>query len=262
MAFYAGLLVLLGVVAWCLPLFINPFTLHPAIPLQGPTWHHWLGTDDLGRDLLSRAALGAQLSLGIGLSTAVLATVMGTLVGMWAGHKGGWMDQLCVRAMDILYSLPLLMVVVLLSLWMGRGVNSLIIALTFLCWPDTARLIRGHTQQLSQLEFIEAFKSLGGQTYRLYFTHLLPNIVPYVAVSMAMLVPRVILTESTLSFIGLGVEAPLSSWGTLTSEGWQLVRIAPHLLLVPASLIIISMSVLHLLSQAIQQQLNHSNIKA
>jgi oligopeptide transport system permease protein len=235
------------------PLTHNAFALNPQAVLTAPSTIHWLGTDDLGRDLFARSALGGQLSLVIGLTAAGLATVWGTLVGLVAGSRGGWTDQLNVRLMDVLYSLPLLMVVILLGIWLGRGMTSLIVALALLSWPDTARLVRGHTQQLVKQEFIEAFRSLGGGTGRLFVWHLLPNLWPTVLVSLTMLIPRMILAESTLSFMGLGIEPPLSTWGTLSSEGWQLVRVAPHLLWVPLVQIVGTMWVLQIAAERLQQ---------
>jgi oligopeptide transport system permease protein len=252
-----GWLVLLALVmafALVAPMLADPFAINPDALLVGPNASHWLGTDDLGRNLLARAGLGAQFSLLIGVSAALLATVVGTAVGLWAGLKGGWVDQWLVRLMDTLYSLPLLMVVILLSLWLGRGIPSLIGGLAFLFWPDTARLIRGQTQQLMKLEFMEACQSLGGGTWHQITRYLLPNLARYLLLSLTMLVPRAILAESTLSFIGLGIEPPQSTWGTLSSEGWQLVRIAPHMLIVPLVLIVGTMWLLQSLSQSLKQR--------
>ena len=246
-----GMVLIYAVVA---PLWADPFAINPDALLVGPNASQWFGTDDLGRDLFARAGLGAQYSLFIGLSAALLATVIGTGLGVWAGLKGGWVDQLLVRLMDTLYSLPLLMVVILLGLWLGRGIPSLIGGLAFLFWPDTARLIRGQTQQLMKMEFIEACHSLGGSTWHMISQYLLPNLTRYLLLSMTMLVPRAILAESTLSFIGLGIEPPQSTWGTLSSEGWQLVRIAPHMLIVPMVLIVGTMWLLQSLSQQLKQQ--------
>jgi oligopeptide transport system permease protein len=245
------LVVLFAIVA---PLVCDPFNLNPDAVLVAPSVAHWLGTDDLGRSLLARAGQGAQLSLVIGVAAAGLATLIGTAVGVWAGYKGGWVDQLLIRLMDTLYSLPLLMVVILLSLWLGRGIPSLIGGLAFLFWPDTARLIRGQTQQLMKLEFIEACHSLGGGTWHLISRYLLPNLTRYWLLSITMLIPRAILAESTLSFIGLGIEPPQSTWGSLSSEGWQLVRVAPHMLIVPMVLIIGTMWLLQIISQDLKRQ--------
>jgi len=213
----------------------------------------WLGSDDLGRDLLARLAIGAQISLSIGIITALVAMVIGTLYGIVAAYAGGWLERAMMALIDIIYSLPGLMIVILFSLFFGRGVLSLVLALALFSWPDTARIVRGQVLALQQEEFIEAFHSLGGRVGRLFGYHFLPNLAGLLILTTTMTVPRAILTESTLSFIGLGVEPPLSSWGTLASEGWQLVRVAPHMLILPAAFIFITMVALNLIGDTLRQ---------
>ncbi len=233
---------------------VDPTTIQPDSAGLPPQWGHWLGTDDLGRDLLSRVAIGARISLLIGLATAGVSVIIGTVYGTLSALWGGSRDVAMMRFLDLLYGLPTLMVVILFSVFLGRSLFGLVLALSILSWPDTARLIRGQVQTLMREEFIEAFHSLGGGRLRLCFRHLLPNVSSFLILSLTMTVPRAVLTESTLSFIGLGVEPPLSSWGTLAAEGWQLVRVYPHLLLVPAGFIVITMVVLNLLGDDLKQR--------
>jgi ABC-type dipeptide/oligopeptide/nickel transport system permease subunit len=228
-----------------------------------------LGTDDLGRNLLARLSVGAQISLTVGLATAVVSVGMGGMVGLLAGLKGGWLDTVLMRSVDVLYSLPGLMVIILFAVLMeptllhvlppGSGalarLIAVIAALAFFSWPDTARLIRGQTLSLLREQYVEAYQSLGGGTGRLVLKHLLPNLVPLLLLSALITVPRAILTESTLSFIGLGMEPPYSSWGTLASEGWYLVRLAPWLLALPSGLILLTMVSLNLLGEQWKQRL-------
>jgi len=232
----------------------DPTQIRPDSPLLGPFQSplHWFGTDDLGRDLLSRLAIGAQISLFIGLATAVVSVCLGTFYGAVAAIGESWLDAWMMRFTDILYSLPALMIVILLSVFLGRNVWSLVLALSLFSWPDTARLVRGQVLRLRQEEYVEAFHSLGGHWTRLLFRHIIPNTLGIIILSATITVPRAILTESTLSFIGLGVEPPLSSWGTLASEGWQLLRVAPHLLLFPALFIALTMISLNLLGDALR----------
>lgn len=235
----------------------DPTWINPDLPTAAPGhWGHWLGTDDLGRDLFARIAVGAQISLLIGLATALVAVLIGTLYGTASALWEGQVDTVLMRFIDVLYSLPGLMVIILFSVFLGRSITSLVLALSLFSWPDTARMVRGQLLALKREEFIEAFHSLGGGTFRLIGRHFWPNLLGLIILSATITVPRAILTESTLSFIGLGVEPPLSSWGTLASEGWQLVRVAPHLLFFPALFIFATMVSLNLLGDGLQDWLD------
>src|SRR6478609_1670319 len=232
---------------------INPdFPLLPPWPLQGFHIEHWFGTDDLGRDLFTRIAFGARISLLIGFSTAVVSVIIGTIYGVIAAMSGGRLDNVMMRFIDILYALPALMIVILVSVFLGRGTLSLVLVLSLFSWPDTARIIRSQVLSLQKEEFIEAFQSIGGNRIRLIWRHFIPNLMNLIVLTATITVPRAILTESTLSFIGLGIEPPLSSWGSLAGEGWQMVRIAPHTLILPALFIVVTMVAWNLLGDALQ----------
>lgn len=238
------------------------------------TWPHPLGTDDLGRDMLARLSVGAQISLSLGALTGLIAVGFGGLYGIAAATGPRWLDTLLVRLIDILYSLPGLMVVLLLAIFLAPGLQvvlqglgspeagpwaqvlSLILALALFSWPDAARIIRTETKRLMQEAYIEASQSMGMPVAGLIRQHLVPNLLPYLLVSFTLTVPRAILTESTLSFIGLGVEAPLSSWGTLAAEGWQLLRVAPWLLIFPGVCLVLSMLALHGLSMQLDNKVS------
>ncbi len=235
----------------------DPNAINPNIPTTDPfsalPLGHWFGTDDLGRDLFSRVAVGARISLLIGLATALVSVVIGTLYGTVAAYFEGKTDMVMMNIIDIIYSLPGLMIVILFSVFMGRSVLSLVLALSLFSWPDTARIIRGQILQLKREEFIEAYHSIGGGAVRLIQKHFLPNLMGLIILTATITVPRAILTESTLSFIGLGVEPPLSSWGTLASEGWQLIRVAPHMIVFPALMIFTTMIALNLVGDALRE---------
>jgi oligopeptide transport system permease protein len=254
---FLGLILLLALLAPILG--PDPNTIYPDIPTT-PPWPypghiagHWFGTDDLGRDLLSRTAVGARISLMIGLATAFVAVIIGTLYGTIAAMLEGKTDTLMMRIIDIIYSLPSLMIVILFSVFLGRGITSLVLALALFSWPDTARIIRGQVLSIKREEFVEAFHSIGGKMPMLIWKHFIPNTMGLIILTATITVPRAILTESTLSFIGLGVEPPLSSWGTLASEGWQLVRVAPHMLFFPAILIFSTMIAFNLLGDGLRE---------
>ncbi len=248
------LLALLGPILGPDPNAISPqLPTAPPWPLAGYAAGHWFGTDDLGRDLLSRVAVGARISLLIGFATAVVAVLIGTLYGTFSALFEGKADTVMMRLIDIIYSLPSLMIVILFSVFMGRGIPSLVLALSLFSWPDTARIIRGQILSLKREEFVEAFYSIGGRLDRLILKHFIPNTAGLIILTATITVPRAILTESTLSFIGLGVEPPLSSWGTLAGEGWQLVRVAPHMLFFPALMIFSTMIALNLLGDGLRE---------
>lgn len=235
----------------------DPNAINPDLPTAGPSARHWFGTDELGRDLLARLAIGAQISLLIGLATACVAVIIGTAYGTLAAFfEGRLLDTLLMRVIDVIYSLPGLMIVILFTIFLGRNVTSLVLALALFSWPDTARIIRGQVMSLRCEEFVEAFHSLGGGPFRLVLTHFIPNLAGLIILTATITVPRAILTESTLSFVGLGVAPPFSSWGTMINDGWQMIRIAPHLVLLPGSLLFITMVALNLLGDTLEEHFN------
>ena len=250
------ILLVVILVAIFVPVFGPDSTaINPDLPLVPPlpfNPEHWFGTDDLGRDLLTRIAFGARISLLIGFATAAVSVVIGTIYGVIAAMSGGRLDNLMMRFIDILYALPALMIVILVSVFLGRGTLSLVLVLSLFSWPDTARIIRSQVLSLQKEEFIEAFQSIAGNRIRLIWRHFIPNLTNLIVLTATITVPRAILTESTLSFIGLGIEPPLSSWGSLAGEGWQMVRIAPHTLILPALFIVVTMVALNLLGDALQ----------
>lgn len=269
-------LLVLGSLALLASLFgANPNDIHEQAALLAPfrNWAFPLGTDDLGRDLLSRLALGTQLSLWLGCITAFVAVGFGGVYGLLCALAPASVNQALARFMDALASLPGLMIVLLLAVffkpyfqqalaWIGlssvQGLAafvSLVLALALFSWPDTARIIRTQTQSLMQEPYIEAYTSMGGGLWRLIWRQLLPNLLPYFLLSLTLTVPRAVLTESTLSFIGLGVEPPMSSLGTLASDGWYLVRVAPYALVLPSVLLILCMALLYQLGQSIEKDL-------
>lgn len=250
------LLVVLTMALFGLTMADQAAQINPDAVTQWPSFSHWLGTDEMGRDLFARLSVGAVISLMIGLATAVVAMSIGTLYGMVAATFEGVVDTVMMRFVDILYSLPGLMMVILFSIFLGRTVWSIILALAFFSWPDTARMIRGQVLALKQEEFIEAFHSLGGGLVRLMGRHFIPNMLSLMILSITITVPRAILTESTLSFVGLGVSPPLSSWGTMINDGWQMIRLAPHLVLMPSAMLFATMISLNLVGEWLDERFN------
>lgn len=202
--------------------------------IANPSWSHLMGTDELGRDLLTRIIYGSQLSISIGLVTAAIALIVGTIYGAIAGYYGGTLDSILMRGVDIAYSLPDLLVMILVGVIVGHGTIGILFALGLVSWMGTARLVRAQFLQLQHEEFVEAARAAGQNTFWIIAKHLLPNAIGPIIVALTFTVPSAILAESTLSFIGLGLSPPACSWGTLAADGWRALRTHPHLILFPS----------------------------
>lgn len=189
--------------------------------LGGPSLEngHYFGTDDLGRDLFARTVQGTQISLMVGIVGAAIAVIVGTLYGATAGYVGGRTDQIMMRAVDILMSIPYMFVLILLLVMFGRSIAMLFLGIGLISWLDMSRIVRGQTLSLKNREFIEAARATGVPSWKIIIRHIVPNLLGVVAVYATLLVPLMILTESFISFLGLGVQEPLTSWGALISEG-------------------------------------------
>jgi len=202
--------------------------------LGGPSLEsgHYFGTDDLGRDLFARVVQGTQISLMVGLVGAAIAVIVGTLYGATAGYIGGRVDNVMMRIVDIFMSIPYMFVLILMLVMFGRSITLLFAGIGMLSWLEMSRVVRGQTLSLKGKEFIEAAQAIGVPGYQIVLRHIVPNLLGVVVVYATLLVPLMILTESFISFLGLGVQEPSTSWGALISEGagtmrygtlWQLV---------------------------------------
>jgi oligopeptide transport system permease protein len=212
--------------------------------LQTPSASHWMGTDGLGRDLLTRVLYGARVSLAVGLGTALISLLLGTSYGLIAGFKGGNWDHLMMRIVDIFYGLPDMLIFILLSLVFGRNIGGLLVALGLVSWVRFARIARGQVLQTKELLFVESARALGASRGRILLRHIMPNIVGPVIVTLTFSIPSAILAESTLSFIGIGINDPYSSWGTswgtLAQDGYRAMRSYPHMIAFPAAAIFLT----------------------
>jgi len=217
---------------------------------------HWFGTDALGRDIWARIWVGARVSLAIGFAAAFLDTLIGVVVGGIAGYMGGKVDMLIMRFIDIMISIPSMIIIVLIMVIVGRGVVPLILSFAVTGWLGMARLVRGQVLQLKEQEFVMVARTMGADAKRIIFKHLIPNSLGVIIVNLTMCIPQAIFTEAFLSFIGLGVAPPTPSWGILASDGASVLRAYPSELLVPAILISLTMLSLNLLGDGLRDALD------
>jgi oligopeptide transport system permease protein len=218
---------------------------------------HWLGTDRLGRDLLVRTCHGVRISLVISLVATAISLAIGVTWGAVAGLVGGRTDELMMRFVDILYSLPYLFIVIILTTLFERGsLPVLFFAIGAVGWLTTARIVRGQTLSLARREFIEAARATGASTTAILLRHILPNLVGPIVTYAALTIPQMILFESFLSFLGLGVQEPLASLGSLISDGAQEMQSAPWMLLVPAGFLVALLISFNLLGDALSDALD------
>jgi oligopeptide transport system permease protein len=212
----------------------NHFTNELANSNQWPSQKHWFGTDDLGRDLFVRTWKGAQVSLFVGVVAAFIDLVIGLIYGGIMGYYGGKVDEFMNRFAEILYAIPHLLVVILLLVVMEPSLTTIIVAMTITGWINMAWIVRGQMMQLKNQEYALASKSLGASSMRIIFRHLIPNAMGPILVTLTLTVPGAIFAEAFLSFLGLGVQSPVASWGTMINDGVRSMAIYPFRLLFPA----------------------------
>lgn len=224
--------------------------------LEPPSRRHVMGTDQLGRDVYARVVYGARMSLAVGLCTAVFALLIGTLTGALAGFFGGWTDRVLMGIVDLFYIFPSLLLAILLTLLFGRGFTGILVAISLTAWVTQARLVRGQVLQARELPYVEAARALGVGTRAIIFRHILPNLWGPIIVSLTIQIPANIMSESFLSFIGLGLQPPYSSWGTLASEGFRAMRSFPHLIVFPGGVLFATMLAFNYLGDGLRDWLD------
>ena len=230
--------------------------------LEPPGAIHWMGTDTLGRDLYSRIIYGARMSLAVGIVTALFALTVGTLVGAAAGYFGGWVDQVLMRVVDVFFIFPSLLLAILLMLILGRGFTGIFLALGIAAWVTQARLVRAQFLQARELPYVEAARALGVSHLSIIFRHILPNLWGPIIVSLTVQIPASIMAESFLSFIGLGLQPPFSSWGTLAAEGFRAMRSYPHLIIFPGVVLFLAMLAFNYLGDGLRDLLDPKSKQA
>ena len=219
---------------------------------ERPGSEHWFGTDSLGRDIWCRVWIGARVSLFIAIVSAFSQMVIGTIVGSISGLAGGRIDMTIMRFVDILIAIPFLIWVSLFMLVLGPGILSIILAFSLTQWKGMARLVRGEVLRLKETEFAIAAKSMGASTWRLIRKHIFPNVLPLVIVSTTFQVTNAIFGEAFLSYIGLGIQPPMTSWGRLVATGIAEMRSFPYMLFIPAIFISSTMLSLQLIGDGLR----------
>lgn len=223
---------------------------------ETPNAAHWLGTDDLGRDVFSRLLYGARISISVGVLSQLAIALVGVPVGALAGLKGGWIDYAIMRIIDVLSSLPTILFYILLMIALGAGFWNLILAMTLTGWIGIARLVRGQVLSLKKTEYVRASRAMGGGTFYIIKKHILRNVMTPIVVSMALGIPAAMFAEAGLSFLGLGVPAPQASWGQMIGMYQGFIRTAWHLTLFPAIVLALTMLAWFMLADGIRQALN------
>lgn len=218
--------------------------------------HHWLGTDTSGRDVLTRTLYGGRISLAVALIASFVSLVIGVTYGAIAGYFGGRLDTLMMRFVDILFSLPFMFIVILLMVAFGRNILLIFAAIGAVEWLDMARIVRGQVISLKHREFVEAAHALGASNTSIIKRHMIPNTLGSVIVYITLTVPRVILMESFLSFLGLGVQEPNTSWGGAISEGCTAMETMPWILIVPSVFLAITLFSLNFLGDGLRDALD------
>ena len=217
---------------------------------------HFWGTDDAGRDLLVRSLIGGRISLAVGLLATLASVSLGIAWGATAGFMGGKVDALMMRIVDMMYAIPYLLIAILLVTILGRDFYLVVLTITVFSWMDMARVVRGQTLSLRTTEFVEAARATGVSTPRIIFSHIVPNLLGVVVVYTTVTVPGVILTESVLSFLGLGIQEPMTSWGVLIEDGTKVMEVSPWLLLFPAAMLSVTLYCFNFIGDGLRDALD------
>ena len=253
-----GIVIILCLVALFAP-WIAPYDPDAQVlteRLMPPSAQHWFGTDELGRDIFSRIVYGCRISLSVGVVSQIIATVIGYTMGVCAGYFGGKVDAVISFIIQVFSSFPFLLFAIAIMFVLGPGLVNLYLALGLLGWASTARLIRGDVMRLKKMEYIDACKISGGSSFKIIMKHLLPNCLSTLIVTVTLGIPSAIMSEASLSFLGLGVRPPMSSWGSMISFSQPYIRSSTYYSIIPGLAIIITVLAFNMLGDGLRDALD------
>ncbi|MEA3493088.1 MAG: oligopeptide ABC transporter permease [Candidatus Margulisiibacteriota bacterium] len=221
-----------------------------------PSFKHFFGTDDLGRDLFSRAIYGARISLTVGIVAVTISILIGTLLGATAGYFGGLIDGFIMRFVDVMLSFPSIFLILAIQAMLTPNIYNVMIVIGITSWMGVARLVRGEYLKIRELQYVEAAKAIGCSNSRIIFRHMLPNAQAPIIVAATLGMAGAILTESALSFLGMGVQPPMPSWGNMLMDAQAYMRDAPWMAVIPGLLILVTVLSLYFVGEGLRQALN------
>ncbi|MGF9910601.1 ABC transporter permease subunit [Brevibacillus porteri] len=258
-AFWAGFFILfLFVIAlfgpWIAP--YDPYEPNYDVTLQTPSMEHWAGTDEYGRDILSRIIVGTGISLGVSFSSVVVGAVVGTVLGLISGYYGGWLDRLIMRWSDVMFAFPDLLLAIAIVAILGPGLTNVVVAVAVFSIPSFARLIRGNTLAAKEAVFVEAARSMGAKSSRIIFRHIFPETVSSMIVFFSMRIGTSILAASSLSFLGLGAKPESPDWGAMLSMGRDYLATSPHVVIIPGIAIFLTVLAFNLVGDGLRDILD------
>jgi peptide/nickel transport system permease protein len=229
--------------------------------LEGPTWKHPFGNDELGRDILSRILLGTRVSMRVGATVVLLSAIAGVLIGGFAGYIGGTLDTfVTVLVINSLMAFPGILLAIALVAFLGPGIDRLIFALTAISWVGYARLARGQVLKVKTLEFVEGARALGASRPRIFISHILPNIIQPILIQASIGMAVAILSEASLSFLGLGIAPPTPSWGSMLNDARNHLFDAPHMVIFPSIALVMTVLSFNFLGDALRDWLDPRNL--